>query len=64
MSTCSPIPDPTGTNFKPQPRKAVPLVDLRKINPEPVTCWMLHNAWWLGPLLFAAGWMRGRVFGH
>ncbi len=54
-----PIPDPTGSDFKPQP-----MVDFRKINPEPISRWMTRNAWWLAPLLFAAGWMKGQVFGH
>jgi hypothetical protein len=25
---------------------------------------MLPNACWIAPLLFAAGWMKGQVFGH
>jgi hypothetical protein len=53
-----PLPDPTGADFKPQP-----LVGFSEINPEPVTRWMLRNAWWLAPLLFLASWMKGQVFG-
>jgi hypothetical protein len=46
MTNETPIPDPTGARFKPQP-----LIDFRKTNPERIEHWMLRNVWWIATLL-------------